>query len=94
MPLVLFLTRKKFSFFFIGFTKENPYVFPPSSLSMYIKETWAIFVKKFVFCSQNKNINKQLKIQNTFKNTKIVFIFISHQKTFLNQKKKKTPKTH
>jgi hypothetical protein len=40
----------------------------------------------FVFCSQVKDIKKQLKTQNTLQNTKAVFTFISRHDTFSNQK--------
>jgi septum formation inhibitor-activating ATPase MinD len=52
----------------------------------------------FVLCSQNKdknkNNNKQLKTQNTFKNIKIIFTSVSHQNAFSKKRRRKeSPKT-
>ena len=51
-----------------------------------------MFVKLFVFSSQNKNINKQPNTQNAPKNTKTTFTFKVASKSVFKPKTKTTPR--
>jgi hypothetical protein len=48
----------------------------------------------FIFYSQNKNINKRLKIHNTLQNTKLATFHHVTSKHFSKQNKNKKPPKH